>query len=166
MAFNRVSVHGMKALLSVMITGAGDLEGGTGRVKAMLLDDTSTLEANWEDIDLLSTSGYNLEEYTTSGPTYHRETLTSITLTAVADLLQFSADDIVWTALVGALSGNDIGHILIYMEQDPVSGSDATGGLDARVPICLLDLVFTPDGTDVTVSAPATGFFTVPTDGC
>ena len=170
MAFNKVSVHGLKALLSVMIDGSGDLEEDAAaptanRVKAMLLDETSTLDENWEDITVLTDSS-SLQEYTTLGPVYHRRTLASITLKAVADVLQFSAADITWSALVSALSGNDIGFILIYMELDPVSDSDASGGLDARIPICLLDLAFTPDGTDVIVSAPTTGFFTIPTDGC
>ncbi|TDD97615.1 hypothetical protein [Actinomadura rubrisoli] len=93
-----------------------------------------------------------------AGSTNEQTTLGRKTVTAsitenvddTNDRVDVDMPDIVWAAT----AGNPVGAVLICY--DP----DTTGGTDADiVPLVKLDTPFTPDGTEVTISLNAAGFY-------
>lgn len=96
------------------------------------------------------------DEATNSG--YARKVLTQADLAALPapddtnDRYDVDIPDQVWTAVAAA--GGAWGMLLICY--DP----DTTGGTDANiVPLTMHDFAVTPDGTDITATVNAAGFF-------
>ncbi|MBM66119.1 MAG: hypothetical protein CMH55_07790 [Myxococcales bacterium] len=145
---NRYSPQGIIALGSVLPAGAGDYEGGA--VKMMLLNDTTTIDTEWDDpakveIDDFTTKG----EYAGSG--YARQTLANVTLTQVGTRVYLDFDDVVISTL-GATG--TLEHALIYVEK---TGAAAYPAFTDRIQLCLLSLSSQPDGTDYTIAPPVGG---------
>ena len=158
MTFNKISSQGVAELLEVTVAGVSAFTGCV--VKAMFLGPGTTIADNWDDVAVLSDSA-TLDEFTSVlGSTYYRETVGSIIINASNGVVSFTGDPIVWLAL--PQGGVDIERVLLYIEKDAA----IVGGLDLRVPLALMDLVFTPDGTDITVNPSATGFFSLNVYGC
>ena len=121
-----------------------------------VLIETSGLEADatLKDYDTLSAllAGTSNEP---SGGTYARKTLGSVTVTVddTNDRVDVDCADPVWTALT--TTGNAAcSKLLICYDGDTTSGTDAD-----IIPLTCHDFSFTPDGTDVTGTVAAAGFF-------
>ena len=163
MTFNKISSQGVAELLEVTVAGVSAFTGCV--VKAMFLGPGTTIADNWDDVAVLSDGTFTLDEFTSGlGSTYYRQTVGSIIINASNGVVSFTGDPIVWLAL--PQGGVDIERVLLYIEKDAVVDPDSSGGLDLRVPLALMDLVFTPDGTDITVNPSATGFFSLNVYGC
>jgi hypothetical protein len=87
-------------------------------------------------------------EQTTMG----RKTLASVTVTVddTNDRADVDAADVVWTAA----TGNAISDVLICYDPDTTGGTDAD-----LIPLTWHDFAITPDGSDVTLTVAASGFY-------
>lgn len=107
------------------------------------VDDTLN---NYDDLAALLAATNN--EQTTMG----RRTVTTVTNTVDDTGNTFDADfaDPVWAAA----TGNAVGKLVVCYDPDTTVGTDAD-----LVPLTYHDFVVTPDGTDITGTVAASGFY-------
>lgn len=122
-----------------------------------VIDAGATTDATFKDHDALSNVLAASTERTTNGWT--RKTITDVDLTAWApddtnDRTDLVFPDQTWTAVAGA-GGASTDVVVSY-------DTDTTGGADSAVePGTLHDFAITPDGSDVILDVPASGFLRV-----
>jgi len=140
--YNRVDLNdpANSALLVILVAASGV------EADAVLKDSTAL-----DDV-----FGGTTDEATNTG--YARKTLTDSDIVAFAadhtnDRVDLDIPDQTWTGLAGDGTGAVSDLIVAY-------DSDTTGGTDANVVPCTLhDFAVTPDGSDVTVTIAAAGFY-------
>ena len=145
--------------MSVTVAGTGDYAGAT--LMAMILGTSTVADgANWDTATTLTALG-TLDEYITTGPAYHRITISGVsaTVSGTTTFLDFSTDPVFPTLPSGTVTPQ---HVLFYMELAAASANPDPSIVD-RVPVALVDASFTPDGTDFTLVMPAGGLFFVET---
>ena len=145
---NRISPEGLKALVSVLVSGSGDFEDGT--LKATILDTTTTADTDWDTSPNLSAIG-TLGELSTVG----RVTVPSVSVDVSGTQVQLKCGTITFPSL--AAGTNTPEHVLIFVDKD-----GATTDTD-RVPLLLADATLEPDGTDYSIVIPGTGIFDIDT---
>lgn len=87
---------------------------------------------------------------------YARKTVTASVTVTVDDTnnrVDVDMPDLTWTALGGA-TNNGIGKLVVCYDGDTGTGGDAN-----IIPLTHHDFVITTDGSDVTATVAATGFF-------
>ena len=142
-SLNRTHPNFWAHLFSVM-DGAGLFEGCT--FKAMILDDTTTADTEWD-------SQTTVADFSTLGElsSGSRIAITGLTYpipgASTQAFLNFTAP--VWSAL--AAGTNPPQHVLFYVEL-----AGWASDVDS-IPVALVDAVFTPDGTDFTCTIPING---------
>lgn len=101
---------------------------------------------NYDDLAALLAATNN--EQTTMG----RKTVTTVSNTVNDTANTFDADfaDPVWTAA----TGNAVGKLLVCYDADTGAGTDAN-----IIPLTYHDFAVTPDGSDITGTVAASGFF-------
>lgn len=161
-SINRFSPHGFKALGDLITSGGSAFTGFLG-VDAMLLESTTTLPDNWDNVEALdSTHPFNLAEYEASDST-RRLTLSNVAWTVDGANVYLSATAPTWTSLVLGDSGDDITHILFYVRLLDAAVDPA---LTDRIPLYIGDLAYSPGGSDLPVTFPSMGPFVLKTNGC
>ena len=152
---NRTHKNFAKQLLDILTLGGSAIVGGT--VKATILDDTTTVDTEWD------LQGYTtgLNDFTTLGElsdaSAKRQTLGSLATSLSGTTARWDFGDPTWPAL-GSTSPNAAEHILIYVEE---SGA-GTFPADCW-PVALCDASFLRDGTDFTAVVPTNGLIVMET---
>lgn len=108
--------------------------------------ETDDVLNNYDDLAALLTATNN--EQTTMG----RKTVTTVTNTVDDTGNTFDADfaDPVWAAA----TGNAVGKLLVCYDGDTAAGTDAN-----IIPLTYHDFAVTPDGSDITGTVAASGFY-------
>ena len=108
-----------------------------------LEDDATLIDYN----DLAAILAASNNEQTNMG----RKTLASVasTVNDTNDRAEVDADDVTWLAP----TGNPISKVIICYDPDTTAGTDAD-----LIPLCALDLVFTPGSGDLLMQFAPTGF--------
>jgi len=149
---DRANPSGLKALFDVLVAGVSPLTSGT--LKAMILNASSSVVADWDAADTLDDITTPAEYVEAS---YSRLTVTC-TVAIDADEMVLDFTDLLWASL--AAGANSPEFIVLYVEK---TGAAADPAFTDRVPILLLDAVFTPDGTNYTYVIPSQGIYRIPT---
>jgi hypothetical protein len=115
---------------------------------------TSETDANLQDLDDFAAIEANASTAEVTNTNYARKTLDQTVVTRTYDdtnnRVEVFFPDQSWTAVASGTAWTDA--IVGY---DP----DTTGGADSAVlPVTLHDFVVTPDGSDITLDVPTTGF--------
>jgi hypothetical protein len=123
-------------------------------LKATGLEADDTLN-NYDDLAALLAAANDECDFTN----YARKVLTDTELAAVPapddtnNRVDLDIPDLVYTAAGGA-TNNSVGKLLVCYD------SDTTGGTDSNIiPMTYHDFVVTTDGTDITATIAAAGFF-------
>lgn len=145
-----------KHLLDTLTAAGSLLE--TATLKAMLLDDTTTVDAEWD------TKGHTngIGDFGTLG---EHGGATRVTPTGLASALLGSTQaaldlvDVLFPSVTA--TANAPAHVLFYAEE---AGAAADPALTNRWPVALAAVSFTPDGTDYTGVVPLGGLFAAETN--
>ena len=117
--------------------------------------ETNAVLQDYDDMSALLGAAGNTECDLTN---YTRKTLTATDLSApnvddTNDRQESSIPDLVYTSAGGATNNSIVKAVICY-------DADTTAGTDANIiPLTIHDLTVTTDGTDLTISDPATGFY-------
>jgi hypothetical protein len=114
--------------------------GGSTDAALIDMDDLTTIKAANTEADFTN---------------YVRKTVTSVTPTVddATDRLDVTMANLVWTAAGGA-SNNSLARLIVCYDADTTTGTDAN-----VIPLTFHDFVATTDGTDLTASITAPGFY-------
>lgn len=121
------------------------------------IDAGATSDATFKDDDTLSAVLGHATERSTNG--WNRKVITDADISAFApddanDRVDLVIPDQTWTAVAGA--GGASTDVVVSYDSDTTTGTDAN-----QVPCTLHDFPITPDGSDVIMDVPATGFLRV-----
>ena len=167
-SIHRVSPAGLAAIFTALNSTPGVPSVASChdcQVKAMLLMSNNDLGSgsNWDNF--LTLNGYSgtLDEFNVGTTTYYRKEVDFNSLGTTGGQVFFQIHDPVWSALPAATRLPT--HILYYIELSGAA-TDASATpppLTDRIPLCVVDASFTPDGTDFTALQPTNGMFRVTT---
>ena len=114
--------------------------------------ETDDVLNNYDDLLALLAAANDEADFTNYSP---RKTITSTTPTVddTNNRLDVTMSNLVWTSAGGA-TNNSLGKLLVCYDPDTTTGTDST-----VVPMTYHDFVATTDGTDLTASITAPGFY-------
>ena len=128
----------------------------TNAVLTVVVIDTAASDATLQDLDTLAAILANTSTAEVTNSNYARIDLDDTDTAAFAaddtnDRVDLDLADFSWSAVA---SGDSWTDIIICYEPDSTSPSDSN-----KIPLCQYDFAVTPDGSDITATLNAAGFF-------